>query len=186
MIAPSVMTSETLSIREVQRYAGGDRDEPLLTLFDEQTSRIGAAMTSAYRAEAVWVDGVRAGLWELLTYLDANPVLASFLVVGSRVGDVRVLARRGRVLAMLACALEADSPSAEGGSPPAPFGAPAVIDAVASILHARLAQESAPVLRELCGSLMGVIVLPYLGADAAREELLRSPSARTAGAGNVQ
>jgi hypothetical protein len=178
------LTNATLNVREVQRDAFGDRGDPLLSLFDELTSQMGRAMAAAYRAEAEWVDGVRAALQELLMCLDANPVLARFLVVGSRVGGPRVLARRGHVLDALSSALEADSPPESAGIQPAPFGAVAVVDAVVSVLHARLTQDPSPALCELCGSLMGMIVLPYLGAEVAREELLRSPSHRVAGVGN--
>ncbi|HEX5851522.1 MAG TPA: hypothetical protein VFY36_00365 [Solirubrobacteraceae bacterium] len=175
------MTSETLSIREVQRNASGNRDELLLALCEELTSQVGNAMRISYRAEGAWVDGVRAALYELLAFLDASPTLARLLIVGSGAVNTGVLAQRGRVLDMLACALEADSPSAAIGSLPAPFGADAVVAAVASVLHARLADESAPLLRELRGPLMAVIVLSYLGADAARDELLRSPPPREGG-----
>jgi hypothetical protein len=176
------LTSETVNAREVQRDAFGHSGDPLLALFDELTQQMGSAMAVAYRAEPEWVDGVRAALWELLTCLDANPVLARFLVVGSRVGGLRVLARRGHVLDVLSSALEANSPSKRAGVPSVPFGAVAVVDAVASVLHARLAHDPALELCELCGSLMGMIVLPYLGAEAAREELLRSQSGCAVGA----
>ena len=48
-----------------------------------------------------------------------------------------------------------------------------MIGAVASILHGRLQGPGPPRLAELAVSLMGVIVLPYLGAAAAREEVSR-------------
>jgi hypothetical protein len=38
-----------------------------------------------------------------------------------------------------------------------------------------------PSLRDLAGLLMGTIVLPYLGPEAAREELLRPLPVREAG-----
>ncbi len=175
------MTSQALSIRELPREAIGDRGEPMLALFDELTSQVGGAMTHAYRAQERWVDGVRAALLELLAFMDANPVLARFLFVGSRVGSVEMLARRGRALDVLVRALEADRPSATLVAAPAPFGAEAVVGAVASVLHARIAQRSEAPLGELCGPLMGVIVMPYLGTDAAREELLRAPSTHASG-----
>jgi hypothetical protein len=38
-------------------------------------------------------------------------------------------------------------------------------------------EDPVPPLVPLAGGLTAMIVLPYLGADAAREELSRSPSA---------
>ncbi|HKH79263.1 MAG TPA: hypothetical protein VJ996_04530, partial [Solirubrobacteraceae bacterium] len=87
--------------------------------------------------------------------------------------DPVLRARRGEVLAALAGALEADRPPATAGSLPAPYGAEAIVGAVASILHTRLREEPVPSLRDMCGALMGVIVLPYLDAAAARRELAR-------------
>ncbi len=171
------MTGQALSIRELPREAIGDRGEPMLALFDELASQVGGAMTLAYRGQERWVDGVRAALLELLTFMDANPVFARFLFVGSRVGSVEMLTRRGRALDVLVRALEADSPSATTvAAAPAPFGAEAIVGAVVSVLHARIAQRPEAPLLKLCGPLMGVIVMPYLGTDAAREELLRATS----------
>lgn len=150
-----------------------DRGELLLALFDELTRRAGAAMAVAYRGEAEWANGVRAALVELLTFLDAKPLRARFLFIGSLAGDPRMLERRAGVLAELAQALERDSPPPPAGSLPAPFGANATVGAVCAVLRARIVQEPSPSLRELCGSLMGMIVLPHLGAEAARGELAR-------------
>ncbi len=142
------------------------------------TSRVGHAMASAYRAESAWVDGVRAALLELLDFLDARSQLARALLVGPLAEDPRTIACRRSSLAKLAHAVELDSPPASPGSPLAPFGAEAIVGAVASVIQARLAAESEPRLCELCGPLMGLIVLPYLGARPAREELLRPLSRR--------
>ena len=41
------------------------------------------------------------------------------------------------------------------------------------MLHGRLLEDPVPPLRSLAGALMGLIVLPFLGACASREELSR-------------
>ncbi len=150
-----------------------DRRGCLLAIFDETSARAGAAMADAYRAGASWVDAVRGALLELLAFLDDAPLLARFLVVDSLAGDPRLRARRQAVLTTLARALEVDRPPTASGSLPAGFGSEAVVGAIASILHGRLLEEPVPALGELSGSLMGVVVLAYLDAAAARGEVSR-------------
>ncbi|MGO8905543.1 MAG: TetR/AcrR family transcriptional regulator [Solirubrobacteraceae bacterium] len=155
------------------RACFADRGEPLLAVFDRLTATIGAEMADAYRSESAWVDGVRSALSALLCSLERLGGLARFLIVDS-LTDETLLARRGEVLASLARALEADRPPPARGTPPASFGAAAVVGTAASILHSRLLESARQPLPELHGSLMAVIVLPYLGAGAARGELSRS------------
>ncbi len=62
---------------------------------------------------------------------------------------------------------------AKGGSEPTPLTAEGVVGAVLSVLHARLSEKDPGRLLELTNPFMGMIVLPYLGAAAARRELAR-------------
>lgn len=151
-----------------------DRDQCLLAVFDHASERTAAAMSRAYRAGGSWVERVGGALFELLTILDDRPGLTRFLVIETLVGDRSLRTRRREVLVALARALEIDCPSST--RPPAPFGAEAVVGTVVSIVHGRLRGEPPPLLRELCGALMAMIVLPYLDADAARRELMRATS----------
>ena len=54
---------------------------------------------------------------------------------------------------------------------------------VLSVIHSRLAQEREESLLELRNPLMGMIVLPYLGAAAARRRL-NSPTPISTGKGS--
>jgi hypothetical protein len=59
-----------------------------------------------------------------------------------------------------------------------------VIGAVLAVLHTRLLERSSAPYAGLHGSLMSMIVLPYLGARAAASELRRpAPAVRTRGRG---
>jgi len=153
-----------------------DRGELLARVFDRVSACACRRMLAAYGAQGCWVDSVRAALCELLSFVDAEPGLARFLIVDSLTGDAAMLARRADVLARLACALESGSPSVSdpGGCAPASFGAAAVVGAAASLLAGRLVQEPARPVRELGCSLMGMLVLPYLGVGGTRQELLRT------------
>jgi AcrR family transcriptional regulator len=151
-----------------------DREDCLLALFDELIDRLRASMLAASSAQMSWLDGVRAALCVLLAWLDQNPRLARFLIVGGISGDSALVARRRRVLADLAGALEADSPQRDGETAPVPFGAEALVGGAASILHSRLVEDPIPSLRDLSGSLMAVLVLPFVGEGVARGELARA------------
>ncbi len=174
--------AETLDIAAVCAAAGvsrsafyasfADCDELLLAVFDDLTRQVAEAMSAARAAQSSWLDGVRSALIELLGLLDQDPGLARFVVAGSLAGDGELLARRARALSCLADALDEGSPPAAAEPLPAPFGAEAVVGAVVSILHSRLLEEPAPPLRPMCGSLMSVIALSYLGVGAARAELI--------------
>jgi AcrR family transcriptional regulator len=150
-----------------------DRGQCLLEILDNAGTEVGAAMASAYRAGDTWLDAVRGALFELLAFLDDRPGLARLMIIESFGGDAALRARRRELLAMLARALDADAPPAAVNALPAPFGGEAVVGAVASILHARLREDPVPSLRDICGQLMGVIVLPYLNVAAVRRELAR-------------
>jgi AcrR family transcriptional regulator len=154
----------------------------VLALFDDLVARVGATMADARRRRASsWLDGVRAALDALLDLLDASPGVARFLIVDSLAGDDVLLERRGCALATVASELDSGAPSPPAGSTPAPFGAEALVGAVVSILHARLLEDPVPALWPLRGSMMSVIVLPYLGVEASRRELERlAPASRKA------
>jgi AcrR family transcriptional regulator len=174
---------ESLSAAEVSAAAGVERRVLLSifprpgqlqrALFDRVVSRLGEMMQRAFAGERVWIEAVRAALVQLLGFLDGHPQIARFLFVSSLQGDPPMLKRRQEVLAILACALESDCPEAKA-QVASPFGAEAVLGGAASVLHGRLLEEPVPALNELMGPLMAVIVLPYLDASAAREEVSRS------------
>jgi AcrR family transcriptional regulator len=152
-----------------------DREDCLLAVFDEICERVGAAMLSAYAGESSWLSGVRAALGELLVFLDNRPNLARFMVLGGVAGDSPLVVRRRRALSDLARALQADSPdTAIDGA--APFGSEALVCGAASIIHSRLVEDPVPALVDLSGSLMAVLVLPFVGEGVARGELARPPS----------
>jgi AcrR family transcriptional regulator len=148
-----------------------NRTDCLLAVFDDASEQAERAMLAAYGVADCWIDGVRGALFALLTFLDSSPRLAHFMLVDSLAGGPPMLARRSRRLEEFARALEAERPASGIDSSVPPFGSDAVVGAVAAILHARLSDDPLSRLCDLCGSLMGMIVLPYLGAVAARGEL---------------
>lgn len=174
--------ADSFSIAEVCAAAGidkrgvaelfGDTAGMLAALFQQIVSRLGAKMAEVYAGQEVWVDAIRAALLELLAFVDENPQLAQFLIVRSLQGNSAMLASRQEALVAIAQTIDRDGPHVSAGPSP-PFGAEAVVAAAAAVLHGRLLEDPVPPVRELTGALMAVIVMPYLDASAARQELSR-------------
>jgi AcrR family transcriptional regulator len=172
----TALTAEAHVSRTTFYATFADREDCLLAMFDDVTDRLGAAMLAAYTSEREWLDGVRASLRVLLASLDRQPEVARFLIVGGVSGDSALVVRRRRVLADLARSLESGSPPAPSQGITGPFGSHALVNGAASIVHARLLEEPVPALLDLAGSLMAVLVLPFVGEGVARRELARAPA----------
>jgi AcrR family transcriptional regulator len=151
-----------------------DRESLTLATFDLGVERAHRRMLAAYDVERRWLDAVRAGLAALLRFLEEEPALGRVVVVYSLSAGERVLRRRAQVMAVLAAVV--DRGRLEGGAHtqqlPAVI-AEGVVGAVLAIIQNRLLAEQPGGVVELFGSLVSIIVLPYLGAGAARRELTR-------------
>jgi AcrR family transcriptional regulator len=174
-----------------------------LATFDDAAARATVRVVPAFQGEQRWVDRVRAGLLELLIFFDEEPQLARVCVVQALAGGPGVLVRRTEILGVLTGVIDRGADGARGSQLLPPLTAEGVVGAVFAVMHARLLHddhrlESARrrsstgsrdgaragmstaaggsdrmALSELLGSLMAMIVLPYLGPAAARRELGR-------------
>lgn len=160
-----------------------DREECFLAAFDEAIARITAVVVPAYEQAGSWRAKVRAALTALLEFLEYEPVTGHFVIVESLGAGVCALERRSRVLAQIIAVIEEGRGESKSGSGLPPLTAEGVVGGVLGILHSRLltspgpgmgalpAETSRVSLGDLVGPLMSMIVLPYLGASAARREL---------------
>jgi AcrR family transcriptional regulator len=175
-----------------------DRDGCLLATFDQAIERVAAVVIPAYEqrdARTSWQEQIRAALSALLRFLDDEPALGGLLVVDALAGEHRILARRARVVTVLVDAVQGgarkkarqpgapagrgDGDEAQPASRPRRIVAEGVVGAVLAVLHARLLEPSPGPLSALLNSLMGIVVLPYLGPAAAQREFERPrPRAR--------
>jgi AcrR family transcriptional regulator len=164
-----------------------DREACLLAAFDLGVERAAERIAPAYAAQSRWRDAIRAGLAELLRFLDDEPALGRLCIVHSLSGGAVLLRRRAEVQSILGEVMDRGrAEGAAGRNEPPPVVAEGVVGAVLTVIQTRLlAQDSDPPEErptiELFGSLMSLIALPYLGAGAARRELTRpAPVPRTA------
>lgn len=164
--------------------AFADREACLLAAIELGVGRAGRGMLAAYDAEARWLDAVKAALVAFLRFLEDEPALGRLLVVYSMSGGERVLRRRVEILAALAAVIDRGRLEGPAGrqQPPTVI-AEGVVGAVLAVLQNRLLADERAGVMDLFGSLVSIIVLPYLGAGTARRELTRpAPRIRSAAA----
>ncbi len=168
-----------------------DRDACLLAAFDLGVERAAARIAPAYAAQSRWRDAIRAGLAELLRFIDDEPALGRLCITHSLSGGPALLRRRAEVQSILWEVIDRGrAEGAAGRNEPPPVVAEGVVGAVLTVIQTRLLGQDAdppderPAI-ELFGSLMSLIALPYLGVGAARRELTRPAPAPRAGSGDT-
>jgi AcrR family transcriptional regulator len=152
-----------------------DREDCFLAVFEVTLGQIGARVIGAYESERNWREAVRAGLAALLQFIDEDRELARLCIVDALGGGERVLERRARTIVALREVIDL-ARKVPGARPDHPgVTAEGVIGAVLAVLHARLLERSDKPYIDLHGSLMSMIVLPYMGPRVAASELRRRP-----------
>ncbi len=162
-----------------------NREACLGALIEDVVATIEGEIARADLDGLSWRERVRGGLLAILSFFDREPALAQVCVVQSLRGGPDVLKRREEILARLVAVLDegrGQSTASSRGSGVTELTAEGLIGASLAIIYARLQRGvNTPPLTSLTGELMSMIVLPYLGAAAARRELTRSvPKSTTA------
>jgi AcrR family transcriptional regulator/DNA-binding MarR family transcriptional regulator len=149
-------------------------EECLLAVLHDTVERVERELAQLPSVvEGPWVERVRAGLWTILCFLDRDPVLARVCVVQSARGSRNVLGVREEILARLAATIEEGSSRGTRSSETPPLTAEGLAGAAVAIVYKRLLIGEPAPLTDLHGELMGMIVLPYLGAAVAGRERRR-------------
>jgi AcrR family transcriptional regulator len=159
-----------------------DRQACLAAVFDEAVAIARKRASAAYDTEAKWADRVRASLLALLELADEQRELAQ-LCVGHAVASPTMFLRREQVLDELIPTIDEGRSAPPAARNPPPLTAHAVLGGALGLIYARLIARDRCSLVELCNPLMSLIVLPYLGASAARKEQDRPLPARRATSG---
>jgi AcrR family transcriptional regulator len=163
-----------------------DREDCFLIAFDIAIAQARETVVAAYEAPGKWRERVRAGLEATLCLLDTEPALGYLCVVGALGGGDRALERRSRVVARLVDVVHEGRLESKAARQPERLVAEGLVGAVLAVIHARLVERSTKPLLSLLNPLMGMIVLPYLGAAASEREQRRpAPRARRPSAPRV-
>lgn len=158
--------------------AFSDREDCFVAAFEQALKLASERVLPAYAVPGKWRERVRAALVALLAFLDEEPTIGRLLIVESLAGGPKALRRRNEVIALAAEAIDEGRNESKSAAPPS-LTAEGVVGGVLSILHARMAERSRESLIDLANPLMSTIVLPYVGATAAKRELEREVNAPT-------
>jgi AcrR family transcriptional regulator len=150
-----------------------NREDCLAEMFEDALERTSWEITAAGVDELPWRERLRGSLLAILSFFDREPVLARVCVVQGMRGDERVLERRAEILAQLATAVDAGRGEGSRGASLPALTAEGLIGAAYAIVYDRLRKREPEPLTDLLGDLMAMIVLPYLGPEAARREQAR-------------
>jgi AcrR family transcriptional regulator len=155
-----------------------DREDCFLAAFDMAVARAAESVLPAYGVQGRWRERVRAGLGAALVFIDCEPELGFLCVVGALGGGPRALTRRAQIVQALVDAVHEGRLRSKATRQPERLVAEGVIGALLAVIHSRLCEHDPRPLGGLLNPLMGMIVLPYLGASAAEREL-RRPAPQT-------
>ncbi|HTD08002.1 MAG TPA: hypothetical protein VK680_03840 [Solirubrobacteraceae bacterium] len=153
-----------------------DLEDCFLAAFEQTLARGREVALAAFTAQDGWRSGMRAALLATLAVMEQERGLARLCVVDSLGAGPRVVERREQTLAEIARAIDGGRAAATRARP-MPLTADALAGGIAELLHVSLRPENHVPLTDLLGSLMSIIVLPYLGPAAARQEF-NAPAAR--------
>lgn len=152
-----------------------DREDCFLAAFEQAYSQASTLAKEAYEGESGWRDGVRMALANLLILMDSEPGLAKLCLVEALAAGDKVLERRAEVLEEIAKVIDQGRFVSNATHDPPEVTAEGIVGGIVAVLHTRLIEGGNEPLIDLLGSLMSMIVLPYLGARAATRELSRPP-----------
>ncbi len=154
-------------------YGSPDAEERLKILFEEGLERAANAVVPAYEMPGAWHERVRAGLTALLEFLDAQPVLARLYVAEASAARPAIERRTARAHEALVAAIDEGRSQSDVPGVLCQATAEGLVGVVFAVVYSRLHGSSPARLRELVNPLMNLIVLPFLGPEAARRELSR-------------
>jgi AcrR family transcriptional regulator len=150
-----------------------DREDCFVAAFEQALTQARILSREAYERESGWRDGIHSALARLLLFMDEEPGLAKLCVVEALAAGERVLELRAQALDELVKVVDEGRFLTTATREPPEVTAEGVVGGVFAVVHTRLLEGGEEPLTDLLGSLMSMIVLPYLGTRAASRELSR-------------
>lgn len=159
-----------------------DPRECVMAAFDDAVATISARARHAYHAQNGWVEQICAGLAAMLEFFDERPEFAWLCLVHAPTDEPQLVPRCRELTSALADMLDEAAPAGPSRASP-PWTSHNVVAGVLSAIRARVVDGLEP-LSPMLPSLMATIVLPYLGPDAAQQQLTRPAAASVASCTN--
>lgn len=149
-----------------------DCEDCLLAAFERALMLASEDVLPVYDTVSDWRERIRAGLVALLAFCDREPSIARLLFCESQASGARVQRRRAEVVERLTRVVDEGREEGRAQSV-SPLVAEGIVGGVLALIQTRLLIEEREPLIRLTNELMSMIVLPYMGAAAARRELDR-------------
>jgi AcrR family transcriptional regulator len=150
-----------------------DREECLMAALAEALRRATERIVPAYRAHERRRQAVRAGVEELLAFIDEDRSFGTLLIVDSLSAGPRVLAWRAQVIDAVAKELEPDEGAPYQDAQLRQLVALGAVGGALGLLHTRLVADPDAPLSPLASELTAIVLLPHLGRAAAASEAAR-------------
>lgn len=142
----------------------------LLAGIEQTLTATRRVLSRAYGPKSGWREGMRAATAALLDGIEQRRGQARVCIVETLAAGPLILARRAQAVSCAGAAIGRGAKVAGAHQAP-PDAAYAIAGGIGELLHARLLQDDPRPFTELHGVVMSMIVMPYLGHTAAREEL---------------
>jgi AcrR family transcriptional regulator len=149
-----------------------DFEDCFLAALDQSIARASDYVLDGYNPADKWRGRIRSALIGLLEFLEDEPGMGRLCIVETLGAGRKVHERRLSAVDALIAVIDEGRRESKTAKALPPLASEGVVGGVLSVLHARLVERRGSLL-ELTGSLMGMIVLPYLGPAAAQKENLR-------------
>lgn len=148
-----------------------DKDDCYLQAFEAGVERVEAQVLAAAAGEDGWTNQLRAGLAELLDFLDEDPDMGRALIVEVHAAGPEALARRTAAMERVNGFLDRARREAGNGETPPAIAGEGIAAGIHAVIHSRLAGGAGSGFRELLPEFMYFAVLPYFGAARAHAEM---------------
>ena len=150
-------------------------EDERLAAYDEAAAELCACVTAAYDGPGGWHDRIWAAGWAAMRFLEDDPARARLLLVDVNGAGRRAQAHRDRLLQRLADLLDAGREELEDPAAVSRCTAEIAAGSVYSALLGRVDGGGLERGRAYLGELVYLAVMPYLGSQAAEQELLVQP-----------
>jgi AcrR family transcriptional regulator len=177
--------SAELELAEVLARSGVDRpaferhfsdvQDCLDRIWEEMTDAHVSLVRAAAASEPSWRDGLRAAAYAALRFHQEDEVRARFFLVESLATGEFAQARRDVMMSAFVDLIDSARQELDDPASVPRSEAEAVMGAIYEATVSGMGGRGIDALPELVPQLMYLAVLPYQGAEAAREELRRGP-----------
>ncbi len=153
-----------------------DKQQCFDLVFEELLNAYMSGARQAFAGGGPWRDRLRAVTYFSLRTLENDSAITRFVMVGALSGGEIALARRDRMVAFLIDLVDPGRQELEDPDSVPRAKAEGAVGAAYELIVAATIKGTPQAWREVAPRFMYLAVLPYLGEEAAQEELRRGPA----------